>query len=175
MSVTFLVLVLIGVVCMGLVASYLTRRASSKKKATQITALDKKAKRLEDRYFKAAAKGDTPIRLARVYSQMDLSLLQSIFSSKNITTNILYGNTNNVRTGMAISGYNDTVIMVLTSDYEAAKLILFDYIKNRKNNTSKIKTRTKVRNVIETLMAGAFANPNDQLPEVIEDEQQLMK
>jgi hypothetical protein len=102
---------------------------------------------------------------------MDLSLLQSIFSSKNITTNILYENTNNVRTGMAISGYNDTVIMVLTSDYKMAKLILFDYIKNRKSNTAKIKTRTKVRNVFETLMAGAFANPNDQLPELIEDEQ----
>jgi uncharacterized protein (UPF0333 family) len=47
MSVTFLVFVLIGVVCMGLVASYLARSASSKKKAMQITALEKKAKRLK--------------------------------------------------------------------------------------------------------------------------------
>jgi hypothetical protein len=170
MSITFLVLVLIGVVCTALAASYLSRRANVKKKARPISAAEKKAKRLEEKYFAASGNGDAPKPLARVYSQMDLSLLQSIFSSKNITTNILFGNTNNVRTGMAISGYNDTIIMVLTSDYKMAKMLLLDYIRNRKSSTSALRTSTKVRNVVETLVAGAFANPNDQIPELIEDE-----
>jgi len=141
------------------------KKTDSNEKASEI---DQREKDLEERFYAAIRNGDRPRNIARIYSQMDLALLRSILSSKNITSFASNQNMNNLRTGAAIQGYNDTVLVVLESDYANAKDILIDYIDNRKKSSGKASAATKLRNITETALAGAFMNPNERLPELME-------
>ena len=167
MSTPVLIALLVGVMVVGLFAQRLARTGKRRRPKSD---LDRKEEQLEDRFYKAVQNGEATCNLARIYSQMDIALLQSLLSSTGISTQILYGNTNNMRMGMAIPGYNDTIMVVLQKDFHRAREILVEYIENRKNDAPSVSKGTKVRNVAETLLAGAFANPNDQLPELIDSE-----
>jgi hypothetical protein len=124
----------------------------------------------EETFFAAVRNGEPVRDLVRVYSQMDIALLRSLLSSMGIVTYTLFENTNNIRMGIAIAGYNDTIVQILEKDYKRARIAVEGYIANRRRDGTGVTAGTKIRNVAETLVGGMFANPNLQLPELIEPE-----
>jgi hypothetical protein len=168
MSIKFILLFSAGVIIVGLLLRRLSARKQKKEKDINISILDEGEKNLDDDFYRAIQNGDEAKKLARVFSQMDLSILRSILMSKNIATQVLYQNLNNLRTGVYIEGFNDTVLVVLKSDYSSAKQILLDYIETRKKISGEVKLKAKIRNVVEMSLTGLFMNPNARLPELIE-------
>ncbi len=155
-----------------LVAVILFRLFSSRRfpreTRTPISELDQREKALEEKFYASLRNGDKARNLARVYSQMDLALLKSILSSMEIAFFVSNQNMNNLRTGVAVQGFNDTILVVLDSDYTSARDIVADYIINRKQSASRATAATKFRNIAETALSGLFMNPNDKLPELLE-------
>ena len=78
-------------------------------------------RKLSNIYLRSIRKGLRPRDLVRVYSQMDMSLILSILSFARIPSDVLFPRMNNLRTGVAIEGYNDSIVRVLYPDYPRAK------------------------------------------------------
>lgn len=97
---------------------------------------------------------------------MDLALLQSLLASAKIPTDVLFPRMNNLRTGVAIDGYNDAILGVLYTDYPRARDIVAGYISRRKR-TNSIPIRARFRNLFELVVAGAFVNAYSPVPEVV--------
>jgi hypothetical protein len=134
-------------------------------KAKRTPAMDMKEQVLRNRYFRSIRKGDFARPLARVYSQMDLALIQSLFTARNIASQSLFEITNNMRTGIGVCGYNDIWLVVLNSEYLKAKQTMREYIRNRCRTP--VASGSKLRNVFEALLFGWAANPVYRVPELM--------
>ena len=120
---------------------------------------------LSNRYFRSIKRGDFARPLARAYSQMDMTLIRSLFTARNIASQTLFEITNNMRTGVGICGYNDIWVVVLNSEYLRAKQTMQEYIKARSRTT--VPGGSKLRNVFELLLFGWAANPSYTIPELL--------
>ncbi len=124
-------------------------------------------RKLNNIYSRSIGRGLQLKNLVRVYSQMDTALILSLLSSVGIPTNILYPRMNNLRTGVAIRGYNDSIIRVLYPDHARAKGLVGSYIKERKANGN-IPIGFRFLNLVEFFVGGVFINPRAPIPELFE-------
>ncbi len=122
-------------------------------------------RKLSNIYLRSIRKGLRPRDLVRVYSQMDMSLILSILSFARIPSDVLFPRMNNLRTGVAIEGYNDSIVRVLYPDYPRAKDLVQDYIAKRKRSGA-IPMGTRFLNLAEFFVAGIFVNPRLPTPEI---------
>jgi hypothetical protein len=145
----------------------LVNKSKLSRKLTRVPPMDMRQQVLENKYFRSIARGDFARPLARVYSQMDMALIESIFSSRNIAFQSLFGLTNNLRTGLGIRGYNDMLLVVLNSEYHRAKETMLEYLDKRRLVCNVVPGKTRLRNAIETLLFGWAANSSYRLPELL--------
>jgi hypothetical protein len=141
-------LILLGIVAILVVVM---RTMTSPKRRQALESVDRVRDAVDDglreKYHNSLAAGSTTRRLARVYSQVDLSLLKSLLDSKGIPNDLLFGNAGNLR-------WNDSLIVVLESDYPAAKEIAEDYIAGLRSGS-------------EAAVAGNPVNPGSRPPEIL--------
>ena len=126
---------------------------------------DLRERKLDNIYLRSLSRGIRPRELVRVYSQMDMALIRSILSSARIPSDVLFPLMNTLRTGVAIEGYNDSILRVLNPDYYRARELVQDYLRRRKADTW-IPMRMRFRNLVECLVAGVVVNPLTPLPEL---------
>ena len=160
----FLTLIL-AVAAAGLLITYvLGHRTSHKRK--ELSRDELREMKLQNQYDRRIRNGEMSRLLARVYSQIDMALILSILSSKNIVAKAEFGITNNMRNGIGIQGYNDIWLVVLNNDYDRAKEIMLDYVSRRKKINGNIPGRARLRNVFEGLLFKWAVNPDSRLPEM---------
>jgi hypothetical protein len=151
----------------GIFTSLLVTKSKRSRKLDRVPPMDMKQRVLENKYFRSISRGDFARPLARVYSQMDMALIESVFSRRNIAFQSLFGLTNNVRTGLGIRGYNDMLLVVLNSEYYRAKETMLEYLGKRQLIWNVIPRKTRLRNAIEVLLFGWAANSSYRLPELL--------
>jgi hypothetical protein len=160
----FLVL-LTAVALLGLLVSYAPRRRRSST-VKELSSDDLRKRKLHNQYDRRVDKGEPSRLLARVYSQMDMALILSILSSRNIVGRTVFGITNNLRNGLGIQGYNDTWLVVLNNDYDRAREIVRDYTRRRKRTSGNVRGKTRLRNAIEALLFRWAVNGDYRLPDM---------
>ena len=108
------------------------------------------------------------IRIAKTYNQKDILLIQSMLQSEGIYSFSEFGNMNSLFPGVAIQGYTDSYIYVLTEDKEMAKTIIQEYIDAIKTSGNGIWLH-QLRNIIEVLIGGYVMPKNGakMLPELL--------
>jgi hypothetical protein len=126
---------------------------------------------LREKFHNSLAAGSETRRVARVYSQVDLSLLKSLLDSRHIPNDLLFANANNLRTGVGIPGWNDSVIVVREADYPAAREVAEDYVASLRVGAAGVQDKprlgTVVRNLAEAAVAMNPVNPGSRLPEIL--------
>jgi len=132
-----------------------------------IEAVDREREALLGRFYDQASRGEPIREVARIYSQTDVAAIEALMASEGVA--ILPRNTgmNVLRTGAPVRGLNDCVFVVLQKDYERAVRILQDYLEELRMNEEAVHPATAVRNIAETLVAGAFVNPTAGRPEIL--------
>jgi hypothetical protein len=166
-SLVMFVTLLVVVAVVGLLLSYFLGRKPSPKRFIAVSLIEMKQQILDTRYFRNIQRGDFARPLARVYSQMDMALIESILSARNIASQRLFTITNNMRTGLGICGYNDIWLIVLNTEYYRAREVMLDYIRGRKKVCRKVPEKTRLRNVVEALLFRWAANADYRLPELL--------
>ena len=165
MSIGLFLILLLAVVVFGLLVSYAPRRRRSSR-VKELSGDDLRERKLLNQYDRRVDKGEPSRLLARVYSQMDMALILSILSSRNIVGSTVFGITNNLRNGMGIQGYNDTWLLVLNNSYDRAREIVCDYVRRRKRTSGNVRGKTRLRNAIETLLFRWAVNGDYRLPDM---------
>ena len=168
MSLAMFVTLLGAVTAVGVLLSYFLGKKPSPKRFATVSTLEMKQQILDTRYFRNIQRGDFARPLARVYSQMDMALIESIFSARNIASQKLFAITNNMRTGLGICGYNDIWLVVLNTEYQRARETMLNYIRVRKKVCKKIPEITMLRNVVEGLLFRWAANADYRIPELLQ-------
>ena len=166
-SLVMFVTLLVSVTAAGLLTSYFLGEKQKRKSLSANSTSDMKQRVLTNRYFRNIRKGDFARPLARVYSQMDMAVIESILAARNIASQRLFSITNNMRTGIGIRGYNDILIVVLNTEYCQAREIMLDYLRGRRSVSTHVRTITRLRNVAEALLFGWAANADYRLPELL--------
>ena len=166
-SLVMFVTLLASVTAAGLLASYFLGEKRKRKCLSANSMSDMKQRVLTNRYFRSIRKGDFARPLARVYSQMDMAVIESILAARNIASQRLFSITNNMRTGIGICGYNDILLVVLNTEYCQAREIMLDYLRGRRSVSTHVPAITRLRNVAEALLFGWAANADYRLPELL--------
>lgn len=109
-----------------------------------------------------------PVRLVKVYSQIDIILLRSMLDSAKIRTYLENDNMNTLYAGLAIPGYSDAFLSVEMKNLFDAKRIVREYLsKNRKNLRKS--NKPEFRPIVEFIVSGYLvpsANTRN-LPELL--------
>ena len=167
MSQTVLVWLVVGVAIAAVALRALLRSRPARERDPETAALDKQDFDLKEKYHNSIAAGERTRRLARVYSQVDLSMIKSLLDSKQIPNDLLFGNMNTLRTGVAVPGFNDSIVVVLERDYDAGRAVVEDYLGSLQRDPTSPKATTVLRNIAEVIVSETLVNPGAGRPELL--------
>lgn len=156
-----------AVAAAGLLISQIVALRSRIPTATRPSKLGLQQMKLLNQFNRRINRGESLRLLARVYSQMDVSLIQSILASIRVIARVEFGITNNMRTGLGIEGYNDIWLFVLQNDYSKSREVMIEYLKCRERICGSINRKTRLRNIAEALLLGWAVNMDYRSPELL--------
>ena len=124
---------------------------------------------MDKAFLEKAQSGSSAIRIANIYGQFDIMFIKSLFQSEQIPYFIEFENIARLKTGLALSDYNKSILNVLEEDIDDAIKVLNEYKKNKLNNSPK--GNGSLRKAAEVLVGGyIIPEASDYNIEIIYDD-----
>ncbi len=106
----------------------------------------------ESEFLRRVGAGEQGVRIARVYSQADLGIVESMLASAGIPCFVEFRNLSAVRVGTPIANLNDSLINVLEADVDDALAVLDDFLASKVPAPDRPSER--VRTAAEVILGG---------------------
>jgi hypothetical protein len=160
--------ILVGIAALLILGPRLLLRRHNNAAEDPVTdSIDRAQDELREKYRGGIADGNVTVKVARVYSQMDLAMLKSLLDARGIPSDLLFGAMNSLQAGLGVPGYNDAVVSVLERDAHAAREVVADYVESLVKGAEAPAAGTVVRNIAELVVGETFVNPGARRPEVL--------